>query len=149
MPCYCGSTDDFSKCCQPYHLGEAAPSPETLMRSRFSAFATANATYIMQTQVNSLNQGLEAESFTKDLQTQKWIKLEILTAKSDSVAFKASMLYNNKLYTLQENSLFEQEHGRWLYSQALLHEDSQREVKRNEACPCGSNKKYKQCCQKV
>ncbi len=119
------------------------------MRSRFSAFATANAPYIMQTQVDALNVGLELQSFTQTLQTQKWVKLDITDSKPDSIAFSALMIYNDTLYTLEENSLFEAREGRWFYSKALSHEDSERPLKRNESCPCGSGKKYKQCCQKV
>ena len=147
--CFCGSLKTFEKCCKPYHEGDIAPTAEALMRSRFSAFATANATYIMQTQVDALNEGLDVQSFRQTLQRQKWVKLDIIDSKPDSVVFRALMIYNDTLYTLQENSLFEASEGKWLYCKALSHEDSERPLKRNETCPCGSGKKYKQCCQKV
>lgn len=147
--CFCGSLQAFEKCCKPYLEGLIVPTAEALMRSRFSAFATANATYIKQTQVDALNIGLEIQSFRQTLQTQKWVKLDIIDSKPDSVAFRALMIYNDTLYTLQENSLFKESEGKWFYSKALSHEDSERPLKRNETCPCGSAKKYKQCCQKV
>lgn len=147
--CYCGQTISYKECCQPYHLGELAPSPETLMRSRFSAFATANAAYVLDTQVKSLSENSNVIDFKQQLQTQKWIKLEVLESKEERVTFKASMIYNDILYTLNEKSHFIKDDHRWLYAKALSHEDSERALKRNEPCPCGSGKKYKQCCQKV
>ncbi len=147
--CYCGQSTPYKECCQPYHLGELATTPEALMRSRFSAFATANASYILDTQIASLSQNIDPKSFAKELQTQKWIKLEVLEAKDDRVAFIASMLYNEILYTLTETSSFIKENEKWLYAKAIEHQDREQKMKRNENCPCGSKKKYKQCCQKV
>lgn len=147
--CYCGLPMPYKECCQPYHLGKLAPTPEALMRSRFSAFATANASYILNTQAAALSQNIDPETFSKELQTQKWIKMEVLEATENRVAFTASMLYNETLYTLTETSLFSKEDEKWLYTKALEHKDSERKMKRNENCPCASQKKYKQCCQKV
>ncbi|HAU19042.1 MAG TPA: hypothetical protein DCS72_11975, partial [Marinobacter adhaerens] len=36
--CPCGSGKSYSECCQPLHHGEAASTPEALMRSRYAAF---------------------------------------------------------------------------------------------------------------
>ena len=44
--CPCQSGLDYAHCCQPLHQGRPAPSPEALMRSRFSAFALGNTDYI-------------------------------------------------------------------------------------------------------
>ena len=146
--CYCGNKQPYSECCQLYILGEAATTPEKLMRSRFTAFATANVDYIFQTQESAIHAGINKEDFKAQLQAQKWIHLEIVSAKDKTVAFIASMLYNDILYTMQENSFFEMKENRWIYSKALSHEAKERPVQRNEACPCGSQKKYKKCCQK-
>jgi SEC-C motif-containing protein len=146
--CYCGKELAFANCCHPYHLGALAPSPEALMRSRFSAFATANVDYIIKTQAPELSQNINPENFKQELLTQKWVKLTILETTDKSVSFEASMLYNDILYTMKECSEFEQKRGAWIYSKALSHESTEHKMSRNESCPCGSGKKYKQCCQK-
>lgn len=47
-PCHSGQT--YGDCCQPFHKGEREPpTPEALMRSRFSAFATAHVDYLVKT----------------------------------------------------------------------------------------------------
>lgn len=147
--CYCGSSKNFDDCCHLYHINFNAPTAEALMRSRFSAFATANVHYILETQVENLSQGVDPVSFKAELSKQRWVNLEITSSSETSVAFIASMLYNGILYTMQEHSQFISENGQWFYEKALEHNSSEREVKRNEPCPCGSGKKYKQCCQKA
>ena len=45
--CYCGSKLAFAKCCKPYlEKHRAAPTPEALMRSRYSAFCTGDVDYL-------------------------------------------------------------------------------------------------------
>ncbi len=42
--CYCGSSTPFEDCCQVYLKGtQKAPTAETLMRSRYSAYAIGDA----------------------------------------------------------------------------------------------------------
>ena len=48
LPCPCGSGGAYADCCGPLHAGEPAPSPERLMRSRFSAFALGLAAYLVE-----------------------------------------------------------------------------------------------------
>jgi SEC-C motif domain protein len=148
-PCYCGSSKSFNICCQPYHINHNAPTAEALMRSRFSAFATADVNHILTTQVKELSDGVDPLSLKAELSGQKWVNLQITHSSEKSVAFIASMLYNGILYTMQEHSQFIYNDGQWLYEKALEHSSNEREVKRNEPCPCGSSKKYKQCCQKA
>ena len=146
--CYCGEKKAFDNCCKPYHLGEPARTTEALMRSRFSAFATANVDYIIKTQASHLNKDMDPQDFANELQKQKWVNLEVTEVHETTVAFKAFMLNNDILYTLKERSEFEKVDDLWIYSKALFHEDDEHKMSRNESCPCGSGKKYKQCCQK-
>jgi SEC-C motif domain protein len=37
--CFCGSDQLYAACCGLYHAGEFPPTPETLMRARYSAYA--------------------------------------------------------------------------------------------------------------
>lgn len=48
-PCPCGSDLAFGACCEPYLDGELAPSPEALMRSRYTAYALGDEDYIFRT----------------------------------------------------------------------------------------------------
>jgi hypothetical protein len=60
LPCPCGRLAPAGKgktgkplayaaCCQPWHLGQPAPTPEALMRSRYSAFVLGLADYLRAT----------------------------------------------------------------------------------------------------
>ena len=54
MLCPCGSKKKFSLCCLPLiKHEETASSPEKLMRSRYSAYATKNSKYIYDTYAKS------------------------------------------------------------------------------------------------
>lgn len=46
-PCPCGRGEPYSSCCAPLHAGEAAPSAERLMRSRYCAFALGLTGYLL------------------------------------------------------------------------------------------------------
>ena len=47
--CPCGSGLAYAACCEPFHLGEPAPTAEALMRSRYSAFACGLVPYLLRT----------------------------------------------------------------------------------------------------
>lgn len=46
-PCSTGLT--YAECCGKYHAGGVAPTAETLMRSRFTAFVVRDADYLLRT----------------------------------------------------------------------------------------------------
>jgi uncharacterized protein YchJ len=43
LACPCGLGDDYASCCGRLHAGAHAPTAESLMRSRYSAFAVGDA----------------------------------------------------------------------------------------------------------
>ena len=47
-PCPCGATD-YAACCGRYHGGASAPDAESLMRSRYSAYALKLEAYLLAT----------------------------------------------------------------------------------------------------
>jgi SEC-C motif-containing protein len=47
--CPCDSGLPYTQCCQPLHIGQAAPSALVLMRSRYSAYVLGLMQYLMQT----------------------------------------------------------------------------------------------------
>jgi SEC-C motif-containing protein len=49
LACPCGLGDDYESCCGQLHAGAPAPTAESLMRSRYSAFAVGTAGYLLHT----------------------------------------------------------------------------------------------------
>ena len=48
--CYCGSSEPFESCCNLYINGaQKAPTALALMKSRYSAYATHQADYLLET----------------------------------------------------------------------------------------------------
>ena len=86
-----------------------------------------------------------------------WRKLEIVDApevpkygKEGLVEFKAHYTLKNADHVLHERSKFIKEDGQWFYVSAQ-HKNpviqTSTKVGRNDACPCGSGKKFKKCCE--
>ena len=70
--CPCTSGLPYDECCGPLHRGErAAPTAEQLMRSRFSAFALADAAYLLATWHPSTRpESLELEDLEVDVEPE-------------------------------------------------------------------------------
>jgi len=103
--CPCGSGLPYDGCCGPLHAGAPAPSPEALMRSRYSAFARGLADYLLATWHPSTRPD------TLELDDTVWRRLQIVDVSGDVVEFRAS--YRGGL--LHERSRFVREGGRWFY----------------------------------
>ncbi len=132
--CPCGSGRDYTDCCKPYHDGQPAPSPEALMRSRYSAFVLKLEAYLLATWLP------DTRPATLELDDVPWRGLRVIHAEGDRVEFAADFEGGQ----LHERSRFENIDGRWFYRDGEMLPP----VKpgRNEACPCGSGRKYKKCC---
>jgi len=142
--CPCGSGEAYHACCQPFHQGSPAPTPEALMRSRYSAFVLGLADYLLETWHSSTRpQSLDPE------QSPEWASLRILdtSTRGDAgiVHFRAVYRLGDGWGYLEETSNFTREDGRWYYVSGDTTE-GQLKPGRNEPCPCGSGKKYKACC---
>lgn len=116
--CPCFSGQPYSVCCEPYHLGKAAPSAETLMRSRYSAYVYQLPQYLCDTWHESTRPSdLTAES----LKGTKWLGLSVQAANNidathANVSFKAKYKTGKaKTRVLTEKSHFVLESGRWFY----------------------------------
>ena len=78
MRCYCCSSKSFKECCEPFIKGETLPhSAEQLMRSRFSAYATAHYHYILDTYTKEKQQALSVEDLASSAQGAKWFALKV------------------------------------------------------------------------
>lgn len=116
--CPCCSGKLYNECCQPYHQGEKdAETAETLMRSRFSAFAFPNGEYLMETTLPSKRKFHRKEDLQEWGEINEWTKLEIVRKPTpDQVEFKA--YYKDKKGKPEihhELSVFQKLNERWYY----------------------------------
>ena len=121
-PCPCGSGETYAKCCGPFHStvsdgsadGPHAPTPEALMRSRYSAYALGLIDYLLATWHPSTAPG------ELELSPVKWLGLEVLHAQSAGdagvVEFVARLRDGSgRAQRMHETSRFVREGGRWFY----------------------------------
>ena len=117
IPCYCGANLPFENCCQPYINGILkAPTAEALMRSRYSAFATGAADYLVATTYSSTRKFHKKADILQWSQSNQWIKLEVLSSTTTTVTFKAYYLDHQLNAQIHyEHSTFVFENGSWFY----------------------------------
>ena len=115
--CYCGNSIPFQDCCEPYIKGITnAPTAKKLMRSRYSAFATGAADYLVNTTHISKRRYHNKKDILAWSQANKWLKLEVLASTENTVTFKAYYLDENlKAQVHYEHSTFKLENGKWFY----------------------------------
>lgn len=120
-PCPCGSDETYVNCCGPFHaairsgLGEGpqAPTPEALMRSRYSAYVLGLIDYLLATWHPSTTPG------ELELSSVKWLGLEVRghEAGGDAgvVEFVARCRVDGRAQRMHEISRFVRNEGRWYY----------------------------------
>ncbi|WP_396140945.1 YchJ family protein [Flavobacterium sp.] len=115
--CFCGASVSFENCCEPYIKGSKyAPTAETLMRSRYSAFATGAADYLVNTKHSSKRKLHNKSEILAWSQSNQWLRLEILAVTETTVTFNAYYLDENlKAQIHYEHSTFKLENGKWFY----------------------------------
>ena len=145
--CPCGSTKSFADCCGLSISGkERAPTPEALMRSRYSAYVMGDVDYIAKTQVGKAAIGYDP-NYAKEWSKQaKWLGLKIINtsmqdSEKGSVEFLALYELGGKRSNMHEVSEFKKVDGQWLYTDGKFVKTG-----RNDECPCGSGQKFKKCC---
>lgn len=145
--CPCGSQKTFALCCGRFlQEGQLAPDPESLMRSRYTAFCRNDVAYLKKTwHPETCPDDLDAE------EPSNWIRLEIIEVSVEDdegeVEFKASLIFDNRLEILHELSYFDKIDGQWLYHSGEFQNEAQRpeKISKSAPCPCGSGKTFKQC----
>ena len=192
MLCPCGSKQQYEHCCRLIIDQEKwAKSPEQLMRSRYSAYATysndnnKSAQYIYDTYAKNSQKSQSVDEIADWASQCHWVKLTIhssspfkslstneqplmeKTTVYPTVNFSAFYLIGNKLNKITESSRFIREktsekqdiatenkldkqifaQHQWRYLDGDVTEHTEiSTIKRNDSCPCNSNKKFKQCC---
>ena len=119
-PCPCGSKKKYKQCCQKYHKGARCKDALSLMKARYSAYATANANFIIQsTHPDNKEYKEDHKSWKKEIETfsleNTFISLTIV--KHESTEYEATvhfiaMFLDGKL---EENSFFIKENDTWFY----------------------------------
>ena len=118
MRCPCGSGETYADCCRPRHDGSVpAPTAETLMRSRFTAFARGDTAYLLATWHPSTRpRSLELDP------DRRWVRLDILDtldggpfAATGEVEFRAHYRDGSARGAQHERSRFVRFGGRWTY----------------------------------
>jgi len=116
------------------------------MRSRYVAYVLGRHDYLLATWHPSTRPDEGSLGGT----SLRWIGLGILRTVSGraqdeagEVEFLASYIDRGKARRLHERSRFVREDGHWLYVDGDCEVD---DIGRNDACPCGSGKKFKHCC---
>jgi SEC-C motif domain protein len=122
--CACGSGTPYKKCCRPLHRGRPAPTPEALMRSRYTAYCLDLPDYIITTthpggphwepDLHRWRQSIRR--FTDSTQFQA---LEVLAASASGergeVTFRARLIQRDVDASFTERSTFVRHDGRWKY----------------------------------
>lgn len=89
--CFCDTGLLFENCCGLYlQKNQKAPAALALMRSRYSAYASHNADYLIETTYISERKYYSKTEILRWAQENKWQKLEILSFTENTVEFKAS-----------------------------------------------------------
>ncbi|HEV7371204.1 YchJ family protein [Arenibaculum sp.] len=154
--CPCGSGRPLEACCGPYLSGDAVPpTPEALMRSRYTAFAVGNLDHLERTLLPGTRDDFDRESVAKWAAGSEWTGLEIRSTEGGGpdddqgmVEFVAHFRTEGKDLVHHETSRFQRSDGRWWYADGTMGPPPRRAAKvgRNDPCPCGSGRKYKKCC---
>jgi SEC-C motif-containing protein len=117
--CPCGTGVAYAECCGRWHAGVGhlcAPTPEALMRSRYTAYTLGLVDYLRDTwHASTRPAALEPVD-----PAVKWLGLEIRrTVMTDAdrgiVEFVARSKLGGRAHRLRETSRFVREDGRWYY----------------------------------
>lgn len=138
-PCLCGSTKKYSECCESVHKNVgSATSPGSLIRSRYSAYTTNNAEFIIAStskkspdyisyvvESPSVERGLKnwAKQIRRNMIVEyAYVKCEIIEELYSSptqveVKFRhlAIRKADNIMFPVEETSLLVLEDDKWLY----------------------------------
>ena len=117
LACPCGLADGYEPCCGRLHAGAPAPTAESLMRARYTAYARGDAGYILRTWHPSARP--RALSLDPAL---RWTRLAILETRdgglfddTGTVQFRAMYVQQGKRGVLAETSRFVRHHRNWTY----------------------------------
>jgi len=157
--CPCGSSKPYADCCALFVEGAAkAPTPEAVMRSRYTAYVKLAYAHLERTLTLEQRSDFSIEDTRKWSESSEWLGLTVHRTEGGGpedttgmVEFSARFTTAGKEQLHQEIARFEKIEGEWLYAGMVdeREEPIRREapkVGRNDPCPCGSGRKFKKCC---
>jgi SEC-C motif-containing protein len=116
IACPCG-LGDYDSCCGRLHAGAAALTAESLMRSRYSAFAVGDAGYLLRT----WHPAGRSRTLTLD-PARQWTRLAVLETDggrlfdaAGTVRFRAVYVQEGRRGVLAETSRFVRQDRLWTY----------------------------------
>jgi len=124
------------------------------MRSLFTAHTVGDHAHLHRTYLESSREPyVPDESGPAKAWTRLVIHAHETGPKPDQafVDFTAYFKENDAEHALHEKGEFQRIDGTWFYTRPVRQgpapiKGTQAKVGRNDPCPCGSGKKYKQCC---
>lgn len=157
--CPCGLPAPYADCCGAIHQGaRSAVTAESLMRARYSAFVRGQFDFLQDSLAARLRDDFDREG-ARAWATAEWLGLEVLERQAGGeadaegeVEFIARFRIKGSEQQHHERARFCREGGMWRYDDGEIVGESRQpvvtgpKVGRNEACPCGSGRKYKKCC---
>ncbi len=165
MTCPCGTGKPYSDCCEPFITGKLpAPTPEALMRSRYTAYVKVVEPYLRETLAPESRGDYNEKDVREWAKQSEWLGLKILKAQGNTVEFVAKYKTQGKVLEHHEVSTFRKDGNKWYFvdGESHVHEDGkghehhaepkapvvreEPKIGRNDPCKCGSGKKYKKCC---
>ncbi|MGS2806216.1 YchJ family protein [Nocardia sp. MW-W600-9] len=123
-PCPCRRGEPFDDCCGPILAGtRPAPTAETLMRSRYTAYVVGDVDYLLRSwHPNTRPAELELDP------AQRWLFLEIVGTQrggpfddNGTVEFIAHYKVDGVRDAMHENSTFVRVDGAWVYLDGTFH----------------------------
>jgi len=157
--CPCGSNQDYAACCEPIISGQKlAASPEHLMRSRYSAYAKQEISWLKDSLEESQRGDFDEKSVSEWAASSEWLGLQIVRTEKGGpedttglVEFIARFKQGDATREHHELGEFRKVNKAWYFYDGravkpapFKHEKPQ--VGRNDPCTCGSGKKFKKCC---
>jgi SEC-C motif domain protein len=132
-----------------------ASTSEALMRSRYSAFVTADVDYIEKTTDPSQREGFDRDGTLEWAKNSDWKGLEIVSTDAGgekdatgTVEFIARYKYEGVERAHHERAEFKRRDGTWFFLDGKLVQApvrNENKIGRNDPCHCGSGKKFKKC----
>jgi len=157
--CPCGSGLSFEECCGPILGGERkAATAEALMRSRYTAYATADVEHLRRSIHPRARRDFDERAVRAWSEESEWLGFEVLSSTGGGegddegeVEFVARYERDGEEEIHREISRFERERGEWFFVEGRIlgpetYVRPEPKTGRNDPCPCGSGKKYKKCC---
>ena len=119
--CPCGSSILYQQCCEKFITGEALPpTPEALMRSRYTAFTLHHLDYIQATMKGKALKRFNVEQAEARGNAVQWEGLCVIRQKMTSafhgyVTFEARYIQEGAAKSHYEKSEFKKINNKWYY----------------------------------